>query len=679
MKGSQKEIVLYLAAMTLILLFGAANLKGTKELWGFNFLKFFPPFWTYLSLSVAAALMIPSASRAIMSALGGLSRIIAQKRSNVVLVYLGLVAASLALFMKFHSAIPLLGDGSLRANEIHDGNMWQPTEMLDYLLHALLYKFVFHPLGYKVTVCYRVFSAICGVVFIYGVLRLAIHIKSSEFIPLFLLMFSSGMTALFFGYVESYSLVAALLPFVILSGLKVVNGQSRRLTLILWYFVACLVHSVAVFILSLSVVMAMVLAGDETLTKARRTRKLLAVLVVVGIVGAYAGRFVGIPQINRYLLALLAQANSQQAIVTVNHGLNIMNWIFLSALPFPFLLAATAKMKRKDNVSVEKRVAFGTWLIVPSLLFVFFFVPQIGGPRDWDLFSLPTFVLVPSILIVYFARPQRTLPNQILPLIFLSCCVTAGFVAVNSAVAKSVDRFVEVIEVSKVKNLYVEYGTLFSHSANHPELFGRRWEFATKAWEQPPYKKADSLYMATQLAQHFLDIGDESRALQFIKLTLDIDSLDINNYMLLYRYYQEYGAKEDVVLLAEETERLFPNSARGQMEAGVMFLKLGYTNRGGENLKRAYQLDNTDFMVLLNYGNYQLLTGNYKQSVGLLTRAVEVKPNDFSANLGLATAYFYFGDTARAKASLAAAESLKKTLGDQQKIGRLKQLLEGTK
>jgi Flp pilus assembly protein TadD len=109
-----------------------------------------------------------------------------------------------------------------------------------------------------------------------------------------------------------------------------------------------------------------------------------------------------------------------------------------------------------------------------------------------------------------------------------------------------------------------------------------------------------------------------------------------------------------------------------------MFLKLGYTDRGGEDLRRAYQLDNTDFMVLLNYGNYQLLTENYKRSVELLTRAVEVRPNDFSAHLGLATAYFYFGDTTRARASLAVAELLKKTLRDQQKIGHLKQLLEET-
>lgn len=679
MREHQDKIVLSLVAIILILLFAAANLLGLRELWGVNFLKFFPPFWTYLSLSVIATLMIPSISKAIMSALGGLSQIIVQKRSYVTLFFVSFAAVFFVLFMKYHSAIPLLGDGSLRANEIHDGNMWQPTEMLDYLLHALLYQHVFHPLGYKVTVCYRIFSAICGVVFIYGILRLAIRIKPTEFFPVFLMMLSSGMTALFFGYVESYSLVAALLPFVILSGLKVVNGQSSRLTLVFWCVVASLVHSVAVFIFSLAVVMAMVLSVDETLTKARRTSNLLAVIVVVGIVGAYVGRLLDVPQINRYLLAPLAMGNGQQAIVTVNHGLNLINWLFLSALPFLFLLAATVKKNQKDNISAKKRATFGTWLIVPSLLFVFLFVPQIGGPRDWDLFSLPTFVLIPSILVVYFAGPRRTLPNQILPLIFLSSFVTAGLVAVNSSVTKSVDRFVEVIEVSKVKNLYVEYGTLFTHSANHPELFGRRLEFALKAWEQPPYKKADSLYMAIQLAQCFLDVGDKSRALRFIKLTLDVDSLDLNNYMLLYRYNQEYGTKEDVVLLADKIERLFPNSSRGQMEAGVMFLKLGYTKHGGENLKRAYQLDKTDFMVLLNYGNYQLLKGDYKRSIELLTCAVEVRPNDFSAHLGLATAYFYFGDTTRARASLAVAESLKKTLRDQQKIEHLKQLLEEAK
>lgn len=676
MRKAQYQIVLFFQAVILILLFAVANLFGIRELWGINFLKFFPPFWTYLSLSIIAVLMIPPVSKATMSALDALSRIIIQKKAHGIVLYILSSTAFLLLFMKFHSAIPLLGDGSLRANEIYDGRMWHPTEMLDFLFHGLLYKFVFHPLGYKVTVCYRVFSAVCGVVFICGILRLAIYIKSAQFITLFLTMFSSGMTALFFGYVESYSLIAALLPFVTHTGLKVADGQSSRLSLVLWYVVAILIHSVAVFVFSCAMIVAMMLPGDEKLTKTRRISNYLALIIILSLAGAYIGRLLGVSQLSRYLLAPLAQEHYQQGIVTANHMLNLVNWLFLSGLPFLFLIATLIRKNGKEDIPSKKRIVFVMWMIIPSLLFVFFFVPQIGGPRDWDLFSLPVFILIPSILTIYFARFRRPLPYQILPLIFVSCFVTAGFVAVNNSVTKSVDRFVEVIEVGRFKNLYVEYTTLFNHSGNHPELFNRRLEFALKAWEQPPYKKADSLYLATQLAQTFLSVGDKSQALRFINLTFEVDSLDLNNYLLLHSFYERHGAKEDAILLAEKIERLFPNSARGQMECGVMFLKLGHTERGGKNLERAYQLDDSNFLILLNYGNYLLLIEDYKSSIEILTGAIELKPDDFSAHLSLAAAYLYLGKASEARAFLGTAEALKKTPREHQKLERLKELLE---
>lgn len=678
MKKGTGEIFPYRLALFFLLLFAAANLSGIRQLWGFNFLKFLPSYWTYLSLAVAVILVLPTVSGKIASASGSFSQALVADKARRIKFVIVCSLLLLPLFLYFSSATTLLGDGTLRKNQIYKDQVWLSTEILDFFTHAVLSKYIFRLLDLNVSQCYHVVSALCGVVFVNGIFRLAYYLNPHQVLIPFLLMLSSGMTVLFFGYVESYSILAALLPYLMLCGLKVIDGRSGTIGFIAWYLIAALVHSLSVFLFSGALLFILLVRHGENAPREKRVSRYLAAAALVALAVAYVGRAAGIGDISRYLLALLAQEDYRQGIFTANHWLNLLNWLFLSALPFLFLSPFIVK-KRAPNPALSRRSLFALWMIIPSLLFMFFFVPQLGGPRDWDLFSLPAFLLVPSALIIYFARYRRSLPHQIIPIIFISVCTTASFAAVNSDTVKATDRFVEIIEVSQFKDLVKEYATLVSLAENRPEIAERRLEYALEVWEQPPYTKGDSVSALAKIGNIYIERGDSARALHYLRRALSVDTTDLNSHIYLIRFHDRFGTREDLLTMAKTLERRFPHKALGLMNAGIILQRLGEVGRGGEDLERAFYLDSTNYDVLLNYGTLQIQKENYTRSIQILLRVLKVNPESFLANYYISWANANLGNRLEAEKYLLRAELLAEDLADKQmiedlkgKLGRLK-------
>ena len=103
--------------------------------------------------------------------------------------------------------------------------------------------------------CYRIVSIVSGLFFIDGLLRLAFYLDREKGFLYFLLFFSSGVTVLFFGYVESYSIAAALLPYVVLAALKTLDNKSGPAGFIVLYIILALVHVVPAFILGIGAIL----------------------------------------------------------------------------------------------------------------------------------------------------------------------------------------------------------------------------------------------------------------------------------------------------------------------------------------------------------------------------------------------------------------------------------------
>ncbi|MFQ5452726.1 MAG: tetratricopeptide repeat protein, partial [Candidatus Zixiibacteriota bacterium] len=305
----------------------------------------------------------------------------------------------------------------------------------------------------------------------------------------------------------------------------------------------------------------------------------------------------------------------------------------------------------------NKRVLYSVWLIIPSISFIFFFTPKLGGPRDWDLFALPAFMLILSSLTIFFSIKKIKIPIQIIPLILIGLLNTFGFAMVNSDLKLSVARFEEIIELSKFKNLTKEYITLVNYTS-HPELADYRMDFLKKAWSQPPYTQSDSVFVLAEFGQTYLEKGDKQRSRQYIEQALQVDSLYLNGFVAKINYLKQYGNKKELLNLAELIQHRFPDRAIGLMNAGVTFLQLGDNENGGECLTRAWELDKNDYLVALNYGIFQLQIKNYRNCIEIMKRAIEINKKSFLAHYYIAVSYRNLSRFSNSKEYLSKAKNL---------------------
>ncbi|MDD3732719.1 MAG: hypothetical protein PHU88_10120, partial [candidate division Zixibacteria bacterium] len=244
----------------------------------------------------------------------------------------------LFLFYYFSSETTLLGDGTLRQNQIGKGEIWLPAELLDFLVHALLYQYVFSPLALSAVACYRAVSIVSGLFFIDGLRRLAFYLDGEKGLFYFLIFISSGTTVLFFGYVESYAIAAAIMPYALLTALKVIDRKKGIVGFLVLFVLLALVHVVPAFILSLGAVLLMFLFNRENNTINKRSSVYPAVMISLAIVTGYILSFSGVEIFKKSLLPLVPAVNDGQGLLTLNHFLNIFNWLYLAASALLFLI-----------------------------------------------------------------------------------------------------------------------------------------------------------------------------------------------------------------------------------------------------------------------------------------------------------------------------------------------------
>ena len=676
MPGIRSAIPNFSISLVIILaLWLLANGSHIPILWGVSHYRFLPEWWFYVATTVVLFFTIPRVAKNAIRLLEQASLWAEEKWQGKMLIY----SISLVLFtllaLIFPESIPLLGDGSLRANEVFDGKMWQPTEMLDFLTHALLYQKIFAPLGYSATTCYRVVSILCGLIFFFNAFMLARYIDAKRSALFFLLFSTSGMVVLFFGYIESYSLVAAYIPLLTLLLFKTCVKSSHWFWAIPAFLFGGLIHSIILPVFAAPTLYAIL----SNRTDDDKNHKSVNIIIAIGVLAAVtAGYFFSSIEgtaFSGYLLPLSSERVYGQALLTSRHGFNVLNWIFITALPFLFLLPVLIWNSKRFVSQNHPINGLAWWLIISALLFIILFRPQIGGPRDWDLFSLPTFCLIPAALVIFTSKCKDYTPFQMVPIVFISGLLMLSFAVINSSPRRSVERFTEIIETGKFGNLYIEYATLFNYAASYEELAERRGEFGGKAWEQPARTKQDSLYISQSLALYHLTNGDNKEAFRWIGRAMKTDSTNLSTYKILVQYYEKAGAETRLLKLAEYMESEFSTDAEGLMEAGLIYIKRGQKQKAGELFRLAYKLDQSNLVVLINLGNFFNVVEEFDSAKIILSRATALDSASFAVAIGLATAELFSGNEPSARHSLNIAEALAKSPEQFEKILYLRQLL----
>lgn len=664
-----------LALFVILTLWVLANSGQFAELWGISQLTFLPAWWTYLTAVVVLLTAIPAVGQKLVNLMGYFSEWINKSSGRHLTILTIMALVFLLLAIPFVQSIPLLGDGSLRANEISNGKMWQPTEMLDFFIHALLYQHVFSSLGYSAATCYRVISIAFGIAFLLNVWVLARKLGTRNMIIYFLMLATSGMVVLFFGYIESYSMVAAFLPILIYLQIRVIKEEMHWFWAVASCLIGSLIHSIVFLLFAAPTLYTTLLSVKTELTSVRLANRIIAASVIIGIVSAYFATFSENKLLSGLLLPLTTGDSGGQALLSWGHALNILNWLYFLALPFWLLLPASIQGPLNPDFVSEKLKGYAVWLAVSGILFIVFFQPKIGGPRDWDLFSLAAFCLIPAIILIHQLKGNGRTPAQIIPILAISGSLVLAQAVINSSPRLSVQRFTQVIEVTKFRNLYLEYATLFKYADNYPEIADKKEEFGLMAWNQPPRTKLDSSYLSQSMALFYLAKSDVKKAASWAGRALKVDSLDLNAYKIVIQVYEKSNDKQRLLSLANLLELRYPSNAEALIQAGLIYVKQNLLQQGGALLKKAYTLDTSNFLAVINLGTIYIFEEQFDSASVQFDRAMIMDSSSFAAAIGLANAKFYLGQIEGSRQALQAAERLAKSADEKQRISYLRRYL----
>lgn len=670
MNNSRTQWIGWSAAVAIITLFAAANFLKIDTLWGFNLPSYFSPIWLYSGLFLIVVTFLPQTTIGLVALSGSFSSFVDRSPRNRWLA--GVFAAAIVGSICWLGSVglPLLGDGSLRCREITEGKLWQPTEALDFLAHALSARFLTKPLFVEVTQAYRYISILSGIVYLIGAYQLSRYLTQGRWVIWLIASMGLGVTSMFFGYVESYSIVAALIPWLVLAGIKVADNKLRTLWYGVFVIVAGLFHSAMLLLFGASAVLLIILDSDSR-------RKWLATRIGLlwiggGVIAALliVGKLLNLPIVSTYALPIFPSAGERIAIISLPYLLNVINWVLLSGLTvIPLAIWSRTGQSRHDQPS---RRLFAFSLIIPAIIFILIFPPKLGGPIDWDLFSLPLAVMAFALLSSGESGATRELPRWIVPILAVALINTTSFVAVNHSITMSAERFSRIIPLSASPNPWIHWSSLVVHAEHQPDLFDRRNEFLLKSWQAPPNNKRDSVTTLTKLMRESVLANDSLSTRSILSTLNSIAGLPPEVLASETDAFIKFGSPDEQLGFAEMLASAFPSSPIALGAAGVLFMNLGEVDRCGGLLARSYALDSTNFRVALNYGVYLANKQDFLTATSVLKRASRLDESSFFAAYYLANSLLAQGDIAGAKAAMLRAEANALRPEEQERIKQLK-------
>jgi hypothetical protein len=397
--------------------------------WGVRYVHRFPA-WLAAALALpVAALAIPAVSRRAWDALRLAAIPLAGlRRANPYLLAALAGAAALPVFWLLRASAGEFGDSlEIQRKIAEEGALWREREPLDFFLHAAAYR-ALHPLtGWEVTTVYAVMSCLAGGLFVVVVVLLTALLARRQLDRLLAagLILTAGFVQLFFGYLESYTLMTCGLAVYLFLGLLCLAGRVG----VGW-------PATALAVTALFHPIALAAAPSLALPLLHRWRQRgfglgaglrLALPAVAGIVvpvlllvavfvanGYTAERweiarnqFGGGDKRTFKPLVTLTSHREYYPLLSPDHARAVLNQQLLVApLGWPLALALLAA-RRPAGLWRDPRFAYLLLAATTTTIFVSLWNPDLGARQDWDLLSvsaLPTMALAAYLLVSLVPR-----------------------------------------------------------------------------------------------------------------------------------------------------------------------------------------------------------------------------------------------------------------------------------
>ena len=475
-------------------------------------------------------------------------------------------------------------------------------------------------------------SCLAGGLFVFLMLHLCdlLGENGAERLLIFSVILTMGANQLFFGYIETYTLMYAALAGYLLFAVRYLRQKGGFLWPCIFMILSVGFHFSAIFVAPSLVYLAFVPTKPVDGRRIRRIRFghvaiLVSAIALIGV-GFHLVRAHS-EGVGHLLIYPFGGGNADYSFFSLKHWLDFVNHQLLISpvhvvLWMVLLLLFWRRLSLKDNAA-----EFLVLLTMCSLGFALLVDPKLGYARDWDLFafsSLGATLLGLYLILSLFRKLTRAASSSgqeetpgggqgraidlrpvTLSLVITSLVSTLPWILVNASEQKAVARFEDLLRMDE-------------RSTGH-------------GYET--------------LACYFRDRGEHERSVEWWKGAIAVDPNP--RYLgALGNAYRRLGDYDKAIEAYHRSLRMasrFPGRSAVHKNLGNTLARVGRYEEAVLQLKKAIDLSPERTELYQGLGNILGKLGRYREAVSYLEVALESDRNNMALYRALGICYASMG------------------------------------
>ncbi len=620
-------------------------------LWGFDSWSILPDFAAVLLFLFGAAAILPPARKAFRESVDNLEKFSAKVP---VIIWLIIFAS---VFYLLRQSVPMIGDGPLRIRNAEGGVLIIAAEPLDTFIHTFAYQQLNNYFNIGAEKVIEWISIVAGLGAVSGSFLYLRKIFDRRNYANFtgLILFSSGTVLLFFGYVESYTILAAFIILFLLSSLHMLREKRFKITPAVYLALGMIFHPLGILMIP-----ALLFAYYQVIKS--KENKLTLWLIIISIFIASAAVLSSISlasgknplEIIADLTAdshILAPFSTDYGIISWQHFLDIINQI---ALTVPPIIALPLIINNYKSIEIGDDIKFLYWAAGGGIFLLLFFQSDLGFSRDWDLFAVSSLPLLILIAFMIIKLSQKDLYRYSFTIILISLLHTIPWIILNSdedAVISRAERLAETpwwtghakanfhdelavyyFEQENKEKAYEHFKLAYQNEASERLLFS----YAGAAYKTNRLQEAAQLYhkllptgyseqqVNNFLAEIYFNMDSLAQSEKYFKNVIRINPNKTNALFNLGVINNELGDYAESIRYFENVTRLDPAREDAWIYLGVLHFSTGNYPKALEIFQKVLEFRPRDPKVFYNLASIHSAMGNYRQALDLIQKAANL-------------------------------------------------------
>ncbi len=611
---SQFQVAVIVSAILILLLHLLASFFPSARSWGIHHLLFFSLPVRLALVSAGILVCIPEINKKVVSLLRLAFLWIVRRlpRAKKLVVFLTLSVISFVPFWLLRTRTHFLGDGYLYIRSLAGGLQLKLTALLDILLHAELYKILKGTGEVDALTFSTLFSSIGGIIFVFVLLLLSDCLGKERLKAaiVFFLMASMGMVQLFFGYVESYTLLSiGITIYLLFSCYHLQKRCSIAFPSLALSLTVCAHISAAALVPSLMYLCFTSTKGAHWRRKLTNLAKaggafVIPILLLAGLVihsGRSMERLLRGAEGSVFLSLLSSVEDPPYSLFSLAHLVDIFNELLLIS-PVGLMACLLLVVYRRKIDFKQPLIRFLLLASGFSLLFTFALNPKIGASRDWDLLSLPSipYTLLGAYLVIRCVKNRGRLRSVGLILTTVAFVHTVPWILVNADADKAIKRFKLLIQTKSVRS----------------------------PW-----------YAHEELGIYYRELGMVDQAIEEYRGSVNASPSNARLRLSLGALYWEKELYDQAIQEYEQAIAINPNLAFAYYNLACVYVYKEMYDQAIYEYEQAIAINPRLAMAYYHLGMVYQKKNLYDQAIRALTEYLSMKPDDANAHFELGCIY----------------------------------------